>query len=595
MTTATTTLDDPAMPDSDENWQPVADGEPVALSGRQAVGVVAPSLQAALPDGTTSVPIEATLVRYGLITRTWKSWLVKMAWRILAVPTAALATGCSSPPLDVPRPVSHAIDRPEETFLGRALASQLAATPGSSGFHLLVSGQEAFLARAAMAEAAERTLDLQYYIVGEDATATLLLYRALRAAQRGVRVRLLLDDLYAVGRDFDLAAFAAHPNVQVRVFNPFLRRGPLGISQLLEYLGDSMRLNRRMHNKLWIADNAAAIVGGRNLGDAYFNVGGESDFADLDVLAAGPVVAEVSRSFDDYWNSEWAVPVAAFVGEPPASAELEQVLSQMAAGAERFRESEYARTLRATELGRLVRDGRFPLVAAHARAVYEPPARPGAASPEAPAQIMSVLREAVEAARREVILISPYFIPSERGMGVLCTLARRGVRVSVLTNSLASTDVPVVHAGYARYRPRLLACGVELHEHRPGGTRSSSIRPGLSSGASLHAKAVAVDRKVVLAGSMNLDPRSRLANTEVAVLIESAVLGGRLGTLFDEAASPEQAFRVELTEPGNENAPLSWTGREEGRLVRYGSEPLASGWRRLVSSVLGALAPEALL
>ena len=521
--------------------------------------------------------------------------------RMLAVSTAVLAVGCSSVRYDVPRPSSYAIDRPEETFLGRTYATQLAATPGKSGFHLLVSGQEAFLARAALAESAERTLDLQYYIVGEDATATLLLYRALRAAQRGVRVRLLIDDIYAVGRDFDFATLAAHPNVQVRVFNPFLRRGPLGISHLLEYIGDSARLNRRMHNKLWIADNAAAVIGGRNLGDAYFNVGEESDFADLDVLAAGLVVAEVSRSFDEYWNSEWAVPIAAFLGEPPGTPQLDLILSHMAAKAERFRETEYAATLRATDLGRLVRSGQFPLVPSRARAIYEPLPRPGAATGEGEAQIMSVLRKSVEAAQREVMLISPWMIPSERGVGVLCALARRGVRVRVLTNSLASTDVPVVHAGYARYRPRLLACGVEMHERRPGAARSGSARLGLSSeaslssGSTLHAKAVVVDRRLVLAGSMNLDPRSRLSNTEVAVLIESAVLGERLGTLFDEAASLDQAFRVELTELGNENAPLSWTGREEGKVVRYGSEPLASWWRRLVSSVLGALAPEELL
>jgi putative cardiolipin synthase len=520
---------------------------------------------------------------------------------MLAASVAILLAACSSPRYDVPRPPSHAIDRPEETYLGHAFAAQLAASPGRSGFHLIVSGQEAFLARAALAESAQRTLDLQYYIVAEDATATLLLYRALLAAQRGVRVRLLIDDLYAAGRDFDLATFAAHPNVQVRVFNPFLRRGPLGISHFLEYLGDGARLNRRMHNKLWVADNAAAVMGGRNLGDAYFNVGGESDFADLDVLAAGPVVAEISRSFDAYWNSEWAVPIAAFVGESPGRAQLEPILAQMAYGAERFRETEYARTLRATELGRLVRDGQFPLVAARARAIYEPPARLGAETSAEPAQSMSALRNAIEAARREVILISPWLIPSERGMGVLCTLAQRGVRVRVLTNSLASTDVPVVHAGYSRYRPRLAACGVELHELRADAGRLGGERPVLSSGASLgsattlHAKAVVVDREIVLVGSMNLDPRSRMSNTEIAVLIESAALGAQLGALFDEAASPGQAFRVELAEPGNEHSRLAWVGQEEGNPVRYASEPLASGWRRFIGSVLGVLAPEELL
>ena len=538
---------------------------------------------------------EGALVRCRPIARRGLLYRVRTMSRMLAAAGTALVVGCSAGHIDVPRPPSHAIDHPEETFLGRTFASQLKATPGQSGFHLLVSGQEAFLARAALAESAERTLDLQYYIVSEDATATLLLYRALRAAQRGVRVRLLIDDMYAGGRDFDLATFAAHPNVQVRVFNPFLRRGPLGISQLLEFIGDSSRLNRRMHNKLWIADNAAAVVGGRNLGDAYFAAQGESDFADLDLLAAGPVVAEVSRSFDEYWNSEWAVPIAAFVGESPGVVQLDLILSQMAARAARFRETEYARTLRATELGRLVRDGRFLLVPARATAIYDKPAKPQSEAAEGEGNIVPVLRNMIEAAQQEVSLVSPYFIPSERGIGVLGALARRGVRVRALTNSLASTDVPVVHAGYARHRARLLARGVKLHELRPGSARSGSARPGLSSGASLHAKAVVVDRRFVLVGSMNLDPRSRRSNTEVAVLVESEVLGAQLGALFEEATSLDQAFRVELTKPRNEDAPLSWVGREDGKLVRYTGEPLASWWRRFVSSFLGALAPEELL
>jgi len=517
--------------------------------------------------------------------------------RVLALAVFALGAGYATARFDVPRPDpdSRSIDNPEQTFLGQAFAAQLSATPGQSGFRLLLSGQEAFLARAALAESAQRSLDLQYYVVAQDATATLLLYRALRAAQRGVRVRLLVDDLYAVGRDFDLVTLAAHPNVQVRVFNPFLHRGPLGVSQLLDFLGDSARLNRRMHNKLWIADNAAVVLGGRNLGDAYFNARGDRGFADLDVLAAGPVVAQVSRSFDEYWNSESAVPIAAFVGEPPGAGQVDGVLTKMAAGAARFRETDYARTLRATDLGGLLRSGQLALVAAPATAIYDTPVKPPAETAQEQGHIVSVLRPLVEAARQEVILISPYFIPSERGIAVLCALARRAVRVRVLTDSLASTDVPVVHAGYARYRPRLLACGVELHELRPSSARSGSVRAGLSSGASLHAKAVVVDRESVLVGSMNLDPRSRLANTEIAVLIESPVLGQQLGTLFEEATALDQAFRVELVEPGDAKAPIAWNGREGDKPVRYNSEPLAGWWRRFVAGVLGPLAPEELL
>jgi putative cardiolipin synthase len=515
--------------------------------------------------------------------------------RMLAIALAMLASACSADRHDVPRPASYAFGHPAETFLGRAYGIQPGGGRGDSGFRLLVSGQESFLARAVLAESAERTLDLQYYIVAEDATATLLLYRALSAAQRGVRVRLLVDDIYAAGRDFDFATVAAHPNVQVRVFNPFLRRGSLGISRVLEYIGDRARLNRRMHNKLWIADNAVAVFGGRNLGDAYFNVEGEDDFADLDVLAAGPVVAELSRGFDDYWNSEWAVPIEAFLGELPEIADLDEALSRLSAKAARFRETAYARTLRDNELGRRVRDGRLALLAARATALYDDPVKLSSAAADGEGRIAPVLRGTVEAARREVILISPYFIPSERGLGVLGALAGRGVQVRVLTNSLASTDVPVVHAGYARYRGPLLARGVHLHEFRPGAARSGSVRPGLSSGASLHAKAVVVDRRIVLVGSMNLDPRSRLENTEVVVLIESAELGAELGRLFDEAVSPDRAFRVALSEPGNASAPLVWTGVEDGKPVRYGGEPLASWWRHFVAGALGALAPEALL
>jgi putative cardiolipin synthase len=465
-------------------------------------------------------------------------------------------------------------------------------TPGQSGFYLLVSGQDAFVARAALAEASERTLDLQYYIIGEDASATLLLYRALRAAQRGVRVRLLIDDIYAVGRDFDLATLAAHPNVQVRVFNPFRLRGPLGISRLFEYLGDSARLDRRMHNKSWIADNAVAVIGGRNLGDAYFNVRSNSDFADLDLLATGPVVAQISHSFDEYWNSDLAAPIAAFARVAPSAADRDRALSRMADNAERFRNTDYAQALHATGFGTLVREGRVPLVPAQAT-VFDAPAQPGVADLHRP--IAPAVSQLIRGAQQEVMLISPYFIPGAGGANMLCELTRRGVRVRILTNSLASTDVPVVHAGYARYRPQLLACGVKLYEMRPSATRSGSARPGLSSGSSLHAKAVVADGQSVLMGSMNLDPRSRRSNTEIGVQIESAVLAGQLHNLFEEATAPDQAFQVELTVPGNPDADLVWSGRENGKPMHYDGEPLAGAWRRIVAKLLGALAPEELL
>ena len=517
---------------------------------------------------------------------------------ISALCLAATLTGCAGLRRDVPRPPSEAWLHPEETALGRALGNQIAEHDGQSGFYLLGTGLEALSMRAGLAENTQRTLDLQYYTLQEDVTTQLLLYRVLRAAKRGVRVRLLIDDMFAVGRDFDLATFSAHPNIEVRLFNPFLNRGPFGLSRLLEFLGDSTRLNRRMHNKLWIADNIAAIVGGRNLGDEYFDAHSEVNFTDLDILATGAVVRDLSRSFDEYWNSEWAVPIDAFVFNPPGPDQLAGFERTLEARLEGFRDTVYARALREARLGRQLILGQLPLTHARATALYDKPAKvPGDDGNEPSRRIFSSrLRTMVEAAEKEVILISPYFIPSEQGIGVLGALVRRGVRVRILTNSLASTDVPVVHAGYARVRDRLLAAGVELYEMRPNAPPNAGRgwRPGASSGASLHAKAVMVDRRQVLIGSMNLDPRSRKLNTEVAVLLESAQIGASLAAIFEVAVRPAHAFRILLTGVAPEPATLLWITEEDGKEVRYDQEP-AGFWRRFFSSVLGSLAPDELL
>jgi cardiolipin synthase C len=518
-----------------------------------------------------------------------------MRGAVTALCVAVALMGCATPRRDVPRPYSEAWSHPEETALGGAVAKQLTAYPGQSGFYLLDSGMDAFALRAALAENAQRTLDLQYYIVHADTTTQLLLYRVLRAADRGVRVRLLLDDLYALGQDIDLATLAAHPNIEVRLFNPFLHRGGWGLSQLLEFIGDSARLNRRMHNKLWIADNAAAIVGGRNLGDEYF-ARGAVNFTDLDVFAAGPVVREISQSFDDYWNSESAVPVEAFVATAPGPEQLAEFERTLEARLEGFRDSAYAQALRETgRLGLQLRTGELPLTPANALAIYDKPAKTsGAGDAATPNPLFAArVRPLIEAAEREVIFISPYFIPNEQGIGILSALARRGVRVRVLTNSLASTDyVPLAYAGYARLRPRLAAAGLELYEMRPETADAARGHPpGSSSGSYLHTKAIVIDRKAVLIGSMNLDPRSRLSNTEDALLIESRALGEQLGTLFDAAVQPTRAYRVTLAGP---EADIVWIANEDGKEVRYDHEP-AGFWRRLFSKLLGVFAPEQLL
>ena len=517
------------------------------------------------------------------------------AWagRMLALAAAAvLAAGCASVRWDVPRPESHAWEHPHESRLGQAYAAQLQAQPGRSGFHLLSSGMDALGARAGLAEAAGHTLDLQYYLVRQDATSLLLLSRVMHAALRGVRVRLLVDDLFSAGKDFDLAAFAAHPNVQVRVFNPFASRGAFGVAQLLEFIGAASRLNRRMHNKLWIADNAVAIVGGRNLGDEYFDAGAGVNFCDLDVLAAGPVVDEVSRSFDAYWNSPSAVPIGAFAAAPDGR-EFESFERAVGERLERFREGVYARALRDGRLPMLVAHGRLPLQLAPAEALYDLPAKATTRETNAFAVRMGPL---LKAARREVLFISPYFIPDAAAVQMFAALRGRGVRVRVLTNSLASTDVPVVHGGYARVRPSLLRAGVELHEMRPEATAGrAAFHFGASSGASLHAKAVVVDGRHVLVGSMNMDPRSRLHNTEVGVLLDSEAIAAQVAAVFEEGTRPVNAFRVD-SEPGAAAGERArWVTEEGGRAAVYLDEPLAGFWRRAAAALARLFAPGDLL
>jgi cardiolipin synthase C len=518
---------------------------------------------------------------------------------LLAMAIALLLTGCATTRRDVPRPRSEAWPAPAQTALGRAVQPQLVGAPGLSGFHALDSGVDALSLRAGLADAAEHTLDLQYYSLHEDVTTQLLIFRVLRAADRGVRVRLLVDDLYAVGRDVDLAALAASPNIEVRVFNPFLWRGAFGLSRLFELAGDLDRLNRRMHNKLWIADNAAAIIGGRNLGDIYFDAGTDVNFNDLDLLAVGPVVDELSQSFDAFWNHPLSVPIEAFVAADPGPEDAAAFRGRLQANLLEFRDSVYARALRDTRLGPKLLAGDLPLVTGVASALYHPAEPPAGDAPREPGVFQARVRAMVAGARHEIILVSPYFIPTDTGLEALGAAVRRGVRVRVLTNSLASTDVPVVHSGYARIRPQLLAAGVELHETRPSALpgRPARWRMVGSSSASLHAKAIIVDRQQVLVGSMNLDPRSRQTNTEVAVLVDSGVLGEQLARLFEAAMQPVHAYRVDRAPATDTAAPagtLTWTAEDDGQPVRHSAEP-ASVWRHILYRLLGWLTPESLL
>ncbi len=514
---------------------------------------------------------------------------------LLVVWVLVTGSGCAALRPDVPPVASHAIADGQRTTLGRVLAAQAAQHPGLSGFQVMATGHSAFVTRAALADAAERTLDLQYYSVGEDLTTDLLLLRIVAAAGRGVRVRILLDDIHVPARLFARRAIAEHPGIQVRLFNPFTFGGTSGLARLGEFIVDGERLNRRMHNKLWVTDNAAAIVGSRNLADAYFGADDGVNFYDVDLLAAGPIVGEMSRAFDAYWNSAAAVPVEALAHPPDASEAnvLRRGLRARTAGCDHV---PACRWLNEGGVLDALRSGSVALSWASAQLTYDPPDRDkrGLTSgfehgwiDDDPGGVRT---------HAELLIVSPYFVPSEDELRHLGEMRERGVRVAVLTNSLAATDSPVAHAGYARHRAGLLRRGVELYELRP----ASGVRHRLShrwtqaSPFSLHAKLIVQDRARAIVGSQNQDPRSRLHNTEAWIAIKSPELAADLAALFEEGTDPEHAYKLGRNSVGGIEA-LVWRTDEDGKTVHYDVEPMSSLWLRLWRGVLGALIPEHLL
>jgi putative cardiolipin synthase len=383
-----------------------------------------------------------------------------------------------------------------------------------------------------------------------------------------VRVRLLLDDNSTRGLDDDLIALDAHPRIEVRLFNPYANRG----MRLGELVTDFARLNRRMHNKSFTADNQATIVGGRNIGDEYFGAETAVAFSDLDVVAVGAVVNEVSASFDAYWASESAYPAASLIGAAPASARHDWTEISM-----RPEAAKYMEAVRATPLLRQLLAGSLALEWAAARVVSDDPSKVLHPPERADLHMLPRLVAALGDPARELDLISPYFVPAKEGSAALRALAERGVTVRILTNSLAATDVAAVHAGYAKYREDLLRSGVRLYELKPTVEKSARGVPGGSSDASLHAKTFAVDRSRIFVGSFNLDPRSARLNTEMGVLIESSALARQLSDALD-AGLPRNAYEVRLAE-----GKLEW--REGQR--RYTSDPgtgfLQRAWIGLLS------------
>jgi cardiolipin synthase C len=499
------------------------------------------------------------------------------AARPLITLLAALLVACASLPDDVQRLPSHAIAASDDTALG-ALARRVHAAqpqPHASGFRALPQADFALDARLELVRRAQRTLDVQYYLIGHDAVGRRLLRELDAAAARGVRVRLLVDDYHTLGLDALLLALAAQPNAQVRLFNPFVVGRESAAGRALAMATDFRRLNHRMHNKLLVADGAMAIVGGRNMADEYFQRHSDANFIDFDVLAVGPIVDPLEASFDRHWNSLHAIPVQAIVradepAEAPAQAFARGV--EGAAVAAPAPADLYGDPALGADLDR----GLPNLLWGHAQAYADDPdkVRRTERAPETFATTVTHHSiEAMREARSEIVLVSAYFVPGSAGVSLLAAARRHGVLVSVVTNSMAASDEPLVSVAYQRYRRALLQAGVALYELAPSASAGpAGVQGRRATRQALHAKLAFIDRRTLLLGSMNLDPRSAWTNTELGVRIDSAELAARIGALPAVVAG-RGAYRVEQADDG---CGLQWTPSEPD-LPRWRSEP-HMGW-----------------
>jgi len=488
--------------------------------------------------------------------------------RAVGEPSHALATSADATPVD------------------RVIAPMLAAHPGKSGAIVLVDGLDAFAVRAATAAQAGRSLDVQYYIWRDDLTGHLLARELWRAAERGVRVRFLVDDLTIRGADRKLLALGAHENIQIRVYNPVRNRA--GLMRVVEMVTRSLSLNYRMHNKIWIADGRIAVTGGRNVGMEYFSASTDTNFHDLDVALLGPAVAQASAIFDSFWNSDAVVPISALARKP--GVDLKTYLADIDQESDRQTAQAYLTRVAEATLLREWLEGQ-PLIhwSDSLQLVSDPPIKRGG-SPE-DGWLVSHLREQMLLAKKQALFISPYFVPGQNLSEWLSVQARAGIDVGIVTNSLAATDVLAVHSGYAPYRRPLLEAGARLYELRrqPGGEPGRSLFG--SSGASLHTKAYVLDERLGFIGSFNLDPRSAWLNTEMGMLFDHEGLANAVRTEYAHLTMDHMSYEVQLDEQGA----LRWHDRLAKPPRVLDSEPDSTLSQRAIAWLLGWLPIESQL
>ena len=492
-----------------------------------------------------------------------------------------LLSGCTS--FDVQREPSQALPASDSSF-GRSIQAQAAPYEGKSGFRLLTNSSEAFMARAELIRNAQSSLDLQYYIVHDGISTRMLVEELLKAADRGVRVRILLDDTTSDGLDWTIATLAAHPHIQIRLFNPLHLGRATGVTRAMGRLLNLSQQHRRMHNKLWLADNSVAIVGGRNLGDEYFDAEPNLNFTDIDMLSVGPVAEQLGLSFDQYWNSALSKPIEAFLSSKPTQKDLQDTRMQLEASLQETRKQNHAlyqQLMTYTTHPRLD-IWRRELIWAWNQALWDAPSKVLAKGDPDPHLLLTTqLAPELRGVSKELIMISAYFVPGQPGLVYLTGRADAGVSVSLLTNSLEATDVPAVHGGYAPYRKALLEHGVKLYELRrqpgEGGGSGPHIFYSKSyrgSDSSLHSKAMIFDQQKSFIGSFNFDPRSVLWNTEVGVLVDSPELAAHVRKSALEGMAPPLSYQVKLVDDH-----LVWVTEDDGKMHVLTKEP-GSWWRR---------------
>lgn len=508
-----------------------------------------------------------------------------------------ILTGCAGlpPGSDYPKVRTMALAHPEETRLGQHYEISRNEHGDTSGFRFISAGTDGFLMRMQMINAAESTLDLQYFIFRGDETGKQLTAAVLHAADRGVRVRILIDDGETEAGDEQIAILEAHAAIEIRMFNPFAYRGHSVFLRTLEFSFNSARLDYRMHNKLLVVDNSIALVGGRNIGDQYFQIDPASQFADDDVFSAGPIAQHLSASFDEFWNSALAIPIMALAGKNATHEQLDNHREVLNDQDQKLKadDVDYVKRVATGEPFNSVMSGKLALVWAPAQMISDSPDKKKVEKGDMVGRLMkrTILSTAL-GVQTELLVITPYLIPGNEGMKVLQDLHQRNVKVRLLTSSLEASTVLPAQSGYMRYRIPMLKAGVELYEIRSllGNNKGSGETTALArfGNYSLHAKLFVFDREKIFVGSMNFDQRSMHLNTELGLIIDSPVLAQQIAERFEAMVQPANAYRLSLRKDEDETE-LVWLTEENGVTVAYDTEPSRSEWQKMKVHILSWL------